>query len=972
MYRLSIFRSAPPLRLSKNFQLSIVLLALLSVQRLAAQESNTFEMRYFTRDERANGLTDFHGETEWMDLEGRIDMLNQYADYASRYWGNPHLDTPLFSDADVERQLSLIKPQPTTSVRRTIHLDEWRACGYKPGKETEQASRWKLWTAQGGRIEVGMLVLDRVKASAPIPPLGWRFRMRATLAEGSGPLWVDFRGQGGGVLSVPVAKVQDMEIYGDLASRRVFLSSQGRTIGEYDLPGDFGDSIVAFALDARNGHTAISHFALYNFVPQPEVKSTPLRMEMIYDEDFRVVPQMEGWQKAGYDDSAWDAVILPSPHGGEKEAGESYYLRRKVRVGKFDAAYLEMETLDPAGEVWVNGQPAAVLRGREPRRIDIGEYLKPEAENIIAVRVKPYLALHPMLHAPTDHNFGWFLGRTSLLLTDGQDCIAEGLVHTASLAGDSAVQHHRFTIHNASIHSRKASIRINYYPWFPEEGGCVASATRQLELRPRDNVVELDFGIPQPALWAPGHPRLYRVEAVLCDAEGKAVDDWVTTTGIRLIEQRQGVLYVNNRPEMLNGGQNMGFRPPIEYVSRTVRCATNEQIMREMMMVKAMNGNFFRIHVHAEAGVAEGLNDVRFAEFADQMGLYLSWQTAGWIREGEAWNVDIAGYPAYIRSVYNHPSIALWEASNHPNKFKEHSAADTQDYFAQIIQSILTADSTRLISPTSFWQHSHYANYDGTLDYKGNALAPNPWIMHRMVTRGSQDAYSGYTSTWTNIRKIPSDWARQCLEARDLCYFNFEHEESIGQPNWSLARKEPWFEVQSYEWSYNEGNIGRLLQTGEWRASQAYQSFSAWESMKMQTLAGVCGYSWCTMESGANMFTYQKPLIDPFCVPKLAFYANRMAFQRIWAGSDNVDVVYGPGDTIRPVIFNLDEACTVNLVVELQNAKGRTLEKKQFRNIHVPAGRSVTRLDAFRFRKSSEGCCFVVYNIYKQKINNNE
>ena len=142
--------------------------------------------------------------------------------------------------------------------------------------------------------------------------------------------------------------------------------------------------------------------------------------------------------------------------------------------------------------------------------------------------------------------------------------------------------------------------------------------------------------------------------------------------------------------------------------------------------------------------------------------------------------------------------------------------------------------------------------------------------------------------------------------------------------------------------------------------------------MKMQTLAGVCGYSWCTMESGANMFTYQKPLIDPFCVPKLAFYANRMAFQRIWAGSDNVDVVYGPGDTIRPVIFNLDEACTVNLVVELQNAKGRTLEKKQFRNIHVPAGRSVTRLDAFRFRKSSEGCCFVVYNIYKQKINNNE
>ena len=417
---------------------------------------------------------------------------------------------------------------------------------------------------------------------------------------------------------------------------------------------------------------------------------------------------------------------------------------------------------------------------------------------------------------------------------------------------------------------------------------------------------------------------------------------------------------------MLNGGQNMGFRPPVEYVSRTVRCATDEQIMRELMMVKAMGGNFLRIHVHAEAGVTEGLNDARFTEFADQMGLYLCWQSAGWIREGEAWNVDIASFPCYIRSVYNHPSIVLWEASNHPNKFKEHSAQDTQDYFTQIIRSILSADSSRLVSPTSFWQHSHFGNYDGTLDYKGNAMQPNPWIMHRMVTRGSQDAYSGYDHNWTRIRRIPNDWARQCLEAKDLCYFNFEHEESIGQPNWELARKEPWFEIQSYEWSYNEGNIGRLLQTSEWRASQAYQAFSAWESMKMQTLAGVSGYSWCTMESGPNMFTYQKPLIDPFCVPKLAFYANRMAFQRIWAGSDDVDTAYGPGDSIRPVIFNLDEACTVNLVIELQNEKGRTLETKKFQHVSVPAGRSVTRLEPFRFRSKAEGNRFIIYKIFKQ------
>ena len=100
--------------------------------------------------------------------------------------------------------------------------------------------------------------------------------------------------------------------------------------------------------------------------------------------------------------------------------------------------------------------------------------------------------------------------------------------------------------------------------------------------------------------------------------------------------------------------------------------------------------------------------------------------------------------------------------------------------------------------------------------------------MHRKVTRGSQDAYSGYGSKWSSLRHIPNDWARSCLDAKDLCYFNYEHEESVAQPNGSLARKEPWFEVKSYEWDYFKGSIGRELEIGEWRASQAYQAFSAW------------------------------------------------------------------------------------------------------------------------------------------------
>jgi hypothetical protein len=115
------------------------------------------------------------------------------------------------------------------------------------------------------------------------------------------------------------------------------------------------------------------------------------------------------------------------------------------------------------------------------------------------------------------------------------------------------------------------------------------------------------------------------------------------------------------------------------------------------------------------------------------------------------------------------------------------------------------------------------------------------------------------------------------------------------------------------------------------------------------------------------MFTYQKPLVDPFYVPKLAFHANRMAFNRIWAASDDVDVVYGPQDEIRPVIFNLEDACKVNLTIELQNANGKVVERKIFKDVSVEAGRSVTRLDGFRFRHKGEGCYFVVYKIQKSE-----
>ena len=919
-------------------------------------------MRYFTQDPKADGITDFHGATEWFDTEQRVAVLGRYADYASRFWGDPGLDRPLFTDSDVLARLARIKPQPLTSVRRTIRLEEWRAYGYKAGKENDVRTRWEKWISGGARVENGCLVLDGKTATLNIKPLDWRFRIKGRIHGESSGLKASLVSEDGETIDIQLGSLEEFEIYGDLVNQRLFLSSNGKTIKE--LSSGRATAFDVFSIGAPGGKASLEYIALYNFTNhQQDDPRTPYWTEMVFDEDFEEVPSMAGWQDLGYDDSSWELVKLPSPHGGFRGAGEDYYLRTKVKVGGFDSAHLMMETLDPGGEVWVNGRPAAVLSGRLPRNIDVSGYLIPDSVNTIAVKVKPFYTDATVFHAPNDHNFGWFLGRTELVLNDGCSHIAEALVHTASLDAGKAVQHHKVTLRNDSSYPWKGSLLVNYYPWFPEEGPCVASEERPVEIRPIvDNAISFDISLQSPDLWSPSSPRLYKVEVVLKDRDGNPVDDYVTTTGIRLIEQREGVLYINQKPEMLNGAQIFGYRLPLETVAVTVRCATGEMVMRELMMTKAL-GNLLRIHVHAENVAPSGINDPRFAEYADQLGLYIIWQTPSWIREGEVWNIDFSSYPVYMRQVYNHPSIVMWEASNHPNQFKKHDFSDSEDFMNTIIPLITGTDSSRLVSPISFWQNTHYANYEGTMDYKGGKHDPNPLLMHRMMTRGSQDSYTGYQKDWSGLRNFPYPFAKSCLDAKGLCYFNFEHEESIAQPNWELAKKEPWYQIPSYEKDYEKGSIGRLLGSDEWRASQGYQAFSAWESMKLQTLAGVCGYSWCSLESGPNMFTYHKPLVDPFYVPKLAFHANRMAFREIWAASDDADTVYGPDDSIRPVIFNMGKACEADLTVELQNERGKVLERRSFKGVEVAEGRSVTRLDPFRFRNGKEGCRFIVYKL---------
>jgi hypothetical protein len=639
-----------------------------------------------------------------------------------------------------------------------------------------------------------------------------------------------------------------------------------------------------------------------------------------------------------------------------------------VRIDDFEQAFLNIETLDPEGDVWINGRPVAVLPNRHPAKIDITKYLKKNSDNIIAVKVYHFF-LEPelgeyMSHTPLDLNFGWFAGQITLDLTS-TSYIDDVFVYTLDVQNPAKLKL-KVKINHTGWQPCKGTAEVKFIPWYPvEDSQNVVSKSFSYEVGAGLKTFQWEISINDPQLWTADNPNLYKVEVVLKDDSSKAVDDYVLTTGIRTVGQEGGTFRLNGEPELLKGAQTFGFRPPFENLVTWCRSAPIEWLARELLMIKNMNGNLLRIHDHGWQSPAINTNDPRIAELADQLGIMIIWATPAWIRTGKSWRqVDVEGYPKYMRQVYNHPSIVMWEATNHP-QFLNFPGQSESDLACEVYYNMIyPLDPSRLISFTSYIANMHYGNDLGTIDYQGNRITPSPYWTAPRVVRGNQDSPTGYGREWSVLRNLTTEYRDNIpdfLNSPDRAYFNFEHEESIGQPNWYLVRGKPWYKIQSYEWSYDEGSIGRRLTDEEWRESQAWQAFSAYESMRKQRWLDYDGFSWCCLHGGPNTATYKKPLIDFLGHGKLAYYANQMVFQDILGGSNDVDVVYGPDDKIYPIILNIGPSKNVNLQVVVKNLENEVVWKKSFSDISLQAGRTVINLEPIKPIFPEEGYYAIEY-----------
>ena len=291
------------------------------------------------------------------------------------------------------------------------------------------------------------------------------------------------------------------------------------------------------------------------------------------DLNSKTRPNTSEWQQPDYDDTLWQTCIMPKSHGTERHKGEALLLRKWVETGNFEKAYFELESLFPSGELWINGKVVNVMDDSHRQWIDVTKYLKPNARNLIALRIAPFQADFKQLmhHCPTDPNIGWFAGRSTLHLTKAT-MVEDLYVYATEVDAETGKVKvtAEVTVNNTAYSFYKGQLKILLNEWFPTEGAERAIDSINISMQPQQRrTFKMTFEVKNAKLWSFSNPQLYQVRALLVNSiSGKKIetfsavdgdlarrrelyiskltDDFVVTTGFRTISQDGGTFRIGD------------------------------------------------------------------------------------------------------------------------------------------------------------------------------------------------------------------------------------------------------------------------------------------------------------------------------------------------------------------------------------------------------------------------------------------
>jgi len=761
----------------------------------------TFELKYFSNNKSADGDTDFIGDTSVFDMDQRVEFLTQYADQACRFFDDPNLDKKVVTDADVAAALKKIKRQPLPEVRKRLLLNSgWKHLACRDGETSADKKRLATWSGIGVSIKDEQLVItrDNTKILRTFDSQDWRFFLqwkvipvagktaKFTLGDGTTSIVTINIDAGGNVTAgstkagiVKPGTAGELKLEVDLQYNQFSLYIDGkRTIYAGDIAAVH--DVTTFSISGGTG-MVVDDIRGTGYDPDEDIREGIFEIATFIDEDFAVTPAVDSWQSASYDDGKWATDgQLPIVVGSERNKGRDIYLRRTVNAAEFQQAFLNVDALDPGGEIFINGKSVAKLN-RRPVRIDVTRFLK-KGSNLIAVKVDhvPEGFYSTDGHGSQDLYYGWFAGRMSLDLTS-KIHVDDVFVYTEQV-GDPATVKVTVEVTNKGAAAFDGEAVIRFFPWYPSESSTASVADRVAVKLDATNstTISKSVSVPKPLLWDYEHPNLYKVTVTLVNNSGKSQDDYVVTTGIRTISEEGGTFRINGKEEVLNGATWMQYLAPLTKTTTWHRCCPKPWIVKGILMTRAMEGNTIKKHEPSGA-----YSDPRFAEIGDQLGVMYIWVSTGWTikkwtrdnrnPDGSKMSLDksVEEFTVDIRQVRNSPSIVMWQIFNEGI----HKEEEKDSLFEAFYPAIYKTDSSRFITP----EKGYYRD-------------------EPMVAKGGQIDTLGYAKKWKGLRDEPLDELGKYEKNSKYGMYAVEFAEVVGQDNWDLVKCKPWYKVHSYEW----------------------------------------------------------------------------------------------------------------------------------------------------------------------------
>lgn len=244
-----------------------------------------------------------------------------------------------------------------------------------------------------------------------------------------------------------------------------------------------------------------------------------------------------------------------------------------------------------------------------------------------------------------------------------------------------------------------------------------------------------DLKIERPAVWDVDNPLLYT-----CELTVKAAGSELTASerfGFRRFEFiEKGPFHLNGRRLLLRGTHRH------EDHAGVAAAMTEEQMRREMTMMKEMGVNFIRLGHYQQSDI--------ILDLCDELGIVV-WEEIPWCRGGVGGDLYRGQAKRMLTNMinqhYNHPAVIIWGLGNEndwPNDFPEYKKSEIRAFMSELNTLAHNLDPSRktairrcdfcsdivdVYSPT-IWAGWYKGNFNQYVEFSREAWSKVKHFLH--------------------------------------------------------------------------------------------------------------------------------------------------------------------------------------------------------------------------------------------------